>query len=154
MKTCPKCGYENPDEAVYCLKCGAKIVVRLDLSLGGEAYSRLFNGLVLMLSIATALDMILNQGIRTMILGAPQLLLLPLLAVVVGLVIIFYAYFKGGEQLSLYRVGSILVGAGYLIFFIIPLIGGVSLVFPLWIIYLFLFLYLRRYGGSRVAGEG
>jgi len=122
MKTCPKCGYENPDEAVYCLKCGAKIIVSLDLTLGGEAYSRLFNGLVLMLSIATALDMILNEGIRTMVLGAP--------------------------------VGSILVGAGYLIFFLIPLLGGVSLVFPLWIIYLFLFLYLRRYGGSRVAGEG
>jgi len=25
MKICPNCGYQNPDEAVYCMKCGAKL---------------------------------------------------------------------------------------------------------------------------------
>ncbi|MFP3255971.1 MAG: zinc-ribbon domain-containing protein, partial [Thermoplasmata archaeon] len=25
MKICPNCGYQNPDEAIYCMKCGAKL---------------------------------------------------------------------------------------------------------------------------------
>ncbi len=157
MRKCQECGYENPDEALYCLKCGSKLEIVVEVQKPAakaveevdDKYFKLFTGSMVMISVATILDLIMNSGIRTLV-TANLLLAISAFVAAVGALLIIYAYFKGEmNDMRLYRIGSVLAGAGYLVIFLIPLIGGISLFYPVWIIYLFLFLYLRKYERSR-----
>jgi len=144
MKMCQRCGAENPEEAMYCIKCGVRLEVNVS-TLDEGRYFKLFSGLMLMVSVSTLLDLILNRGILTLV-SRNLVIFLPILLAAAGSLIIIYSYFSSSSNIVKYfKMGSLMAGLGYLIIYIIPLLGGFSLFYPVWIIYLFMFLYVRRY---------
>ncbi|MFP3213591.1 MAG: zinc-ribbon domain-containing protein, partial [Nitrososphaeria archaeon] len=50
MTKCPKCGYENPPEAKYCLNCGYKLVQEERERFEGSGLLLLTSGIILIVT--------------------------------------------------------------------------------------------------------
>ncbi|MFP3166644.1 MAG: zinc ribbon domain-containing protein [Nitrososphaeria archaeon] len=51
MTKCPKCGYDNPMEAKYCLNCGFKLAQEEKYKLEAEGMLLIASGIILLLTL-------------------------------------------------------------------------------------------------------
>lgn len=124
---CPKCGYGNPDEAIFCLKCGAKL---------GVADGGAFEGLVF-LHLAGSLYVLLSAALNALVQASTVILALYIVPGVLGLYVAYTLHTRRAVRwtkfLSLTTVTLGLVGT--LLLFIIGLRIR-RVVGPAWIIFL------------------
>ncbi len=51
MTKCPKCGYENPPDAKYCLNCGYRLIHEETVKLEAEGVLLIASGIILLLTL-------------------------------------------------------------------------------------------------------
>ena len=51
MTKCPKCGFENPPEAKYCLNCGYRLIQEENVKLEAEGIILISSGVILLLTL-------------------------------------------------------------------------------------------------------
>ena len=51
MTKCPKCGYDNPPDAKYCLNCGYKLMREENVKLEAEGLLLISSGIILLLTL-------------------------------------------------------------------------------------------------------
>ena len=133
MAKCPKCGYENPPEAKYCLNCGYKLVQEERERFEGSGLLLLTSGTILIVTF------LFNSLLRVFS-------LLAIIYVIFGITSIYSGYrlYRGTSSLAdliLASVSIIFGFAGTLFLYIIGL-AFKGLVTPDWIIYLIVIVKL------------
>ncbi|MFP3132980.1 MAG: zinc-ribbon domain-containing protein [Nitrososphaeria archaeon] len=127
MTKCPKCGYENPPEAKYCLNCGYKLVQEERERFEGSGLLLITSGTILIVTF------LFNALLRVFS-------LLAIIYVIFGITSIYSGYrlYRGPSSLAdliLASVSIIFGFSGTLFLYIIGL-AFKGLVTPDWIIYL------------------
>ncbi len=51
MTKCPKCGFENPPDAKYCLNCGYRLIQEENVKLEAEGIILISSGVILLLTL-------------------------------------------------------------------------------------------------------
>ena len=147
-KICVECGYKNPPEAKFCVNCGAKLVE--DTSVSFISQNQLFLRLATIVSVAALLDILTNYtswGLLTNI-----IYIIFAVIGIVGSVLILYGFFgaKYAKKLRYVYLGSLIAGIGFLLVYVTPLIAGKIFFFPAWIIFIYIFLMIRKYGRESI----
>jgi len=130
---CPKCGWKNPEEAVFCLKCGSKIrkVEEAPAPLEGLTFLHIVGSLYVILSVV-------NPFIRESALYLP----LYLASGILGLCTAYILHQKKGKKWTRIVLSSATVALGFAGTFRLFLIGLMlreeirGIFAPSWIIFL------------------
>jgi len=127
MTKCPKCGYENPPEAKYCLNCGYRLVQEERERFEGSGLLLLTSGIILILTF------LFNALLRVF----PSL---AIIYVMFGITSIYSGYrlYRGTNSLADLIIASVSIIFGFAGTLFLYLIGLAfkGLVTPDWIIYL------------------
>ena len=143
-KICTECGYSNPPEAKFCVNCGARLVE--DVKTEFITQNQLFLRLATIVAIAGLLDILINTASQSLLSNA--LYVIFAFIGTVGSLLILYGFFGARyvKKLRYVYFGSFLAGIGFLLIYVTPLIVGKILFFPTWIIFIYIFLMIRKYG--------
>jgi uncharacterized paraquat-inducible protein A len=127
MTKCPKCGYDNPQEAKYCLNCGFKLVQEEKYNLEAEGMLLIASGTILLMTL------LFNALIKI-------LTLLLLIYFVIGITSIYSGIrlYSGSSSIFNLILATISIVFGFAGSFFLYLLGLSlkGLVSPDWIIYL------------------
>jgi len=144
VKVCPKCGYENPVQAKYCINCGYNLTEVSPME--KVSLIPVYISVSTVMAIIYLLDIILNDVFRSLFYS---LITVGYIASVVGIIIILYTFMKRYSENDIFIakfsiLGNILTGVGGFIIFIIPVIAGHILVSLYWIFFLVIGYLLWR----------
>jgi len=127
MTKCPKCGYDNPMEAKYCLNCGFKLAQEEKYKLEAEGMLLIASGIILLLTL------LFNALIKI-------LPLLSLIYLVFGITSIYSGFrlYSGSSSIFNLILATMSIAFGFGGSFFLYLLGLSlkGLVSPDWIIYL------------------
>jgi len=134
-KVCPKCGYENPPEAKFCINCGYKFPEYKEaMDKYGLSTYLYVSGI---LSVIFLLDSFINDVYRTMLFS---ILFVPYIISIVGIILILYLFLKKSldkeSHLKLFLLGNLLAGIGGLIIYVIPILTGHIVASLYWLLFL------------------
>ena len=133
VKKCPKCGYENPVNAKYCLNCGYKFPE----ARAEEGNIPVYILISTLLSIVYLIDIFSNEVYKSLF---RSLLTLGFLTGFIGALMIIFIFIKRESiqsiHIKIFIVGNILAGLGGFIIYIIPVMTGHVITSLYWIIYL------------------
>ncbi|MGC9208742.1 MAG: zinc ribbon domain-containing protein [Nitrososphaeria archaeon] len=124
---CPRCGYENPPEAKYCLNCGFRLVSEERVRFEGEGLLLVSGGLI------SLLVMLFNTLLHLFISLTLAYLVLVLTSLYSGL-----RLYRGSVSLAVIALSSVSIIIGFSVGMFLYLLGlGLKgLVSPDWVIYL------------------
>lgn len=151
-KVCRECGSENPSDAVYCIKCGAKIEdIHRDNFI---TQNQLFLRLATIVCIAAILDLMVNS----ISWGLFNIALYTVFAIlgIIGSLLVLYGFFIAPytKKIRFVYLGSFIASIGFLLVYLLPIMTGRVLFFPVWLILIYIFLMIRKYGLEYVGKEG
>ncbi len=141
---CQECGAENPENAKFCVNCGAK----LEAVAPGNfiTQNQLFLRLATIVCVAAILDLMVNSISWGLFNNA--LYVIFALVGVIGSLLVLYGFFVAPykKKLRFVYIGSLIASIGFLLIYILPILVGTVLFFPVWLILIYIFLMIRRYG--------
>ncbi len=127
MTKCPRCGYENPPEAKYCLNCGYRLIQEERQRLEGSGLLLLTSGIILIVTF------LFNALLRVF----PSL---ELIYIIFGITSVYSGYrlYRGAGSLADLIVAtlSVIFGFAGTLFLYLYGLAFKGLVTPDWIIYL------------------
>ncbi len=126
MVKCPRCGYENPPEAKYCLNCGYKLIKEEAPKLEAEGLLLISAGIIMLISA------FFNSILRI-------IAVLLLLYLIFGILAIYSGYklYKGSVGLYSLLLSSLVIVFGFGLTMFLFLLGASlkGLVSPDWILF-------------------
>ncbi|MGC8568967.1 MAG: zinc ribbon domain-containing protein [Nitrososphaeria archaeon] len=124
---CPRCGYENPPEAKYCLNCGFRLVSEERVRFEGEGLLLVSGGLI------SLLVLLFNTLLHLFISLTLAYLVLVLTSLYSG-----FRLYRGSVSLAVIALSSVSIIIGFSVGMFLYLLGlGLKgLVSPDWVIYL------------------
>ena len=150
VKVCPKCGYENPVQAKYCINCGYNLTEVSPME--KVSLIPVYISVSTVMAIIYLLDILFNYVFRALfeLLVTIRYVLYTIVFIsIVGIVIILYSFIKRHSKnkvriAKFSIVGNILTGSGGFMIFIIPAILGRILVPLYWVFFLVIGYLLWR----------
>jgi len=149
---CKECGAENPENAKFCVNCGAKLEVVQQGNFISQ--NQLFLRLATIVCVAAILDLMVNS-ISWGLLNNILYVVFALIGIA-GSLLVLYGFFVAPykKKLRLVYLGSLIASIGFLLIYILPILVGTVLFFPVWLILIYIFLMIRKYGIEDVSKTG